>query len=188
MILAADTIYIGGYVNKETAYHYNMKQQQILNKCDVDQKITRMACQIAEENYKESTLIFLGIAPSGYTLAEKLCAEVKKILACNTHLHKITIDKKNPLRTAVSLDPSFTPEKYTVILVDDVANTGKTIFYALQPLLNFNIYKLQVAVLVDRQHKLFPVSPDFVGLSLSTTLREHIIVNLEATKEAVYLT
>jgi pyrimidine operon attenuation protein/uracil phosphoribosyltransferase len=165
-----------------------MKQQQILKKSDVDQKIIRMACQISEENYNESMLIFLGIAPSGYTLAEKLCDEVKNILKCSTSLHKITLDKKNPLRSTVSLDPSFNPEKHTVILVDDVANTGKTIFYALQPLMNYNIKKLQVAVLVDRQHKLFPVSPDFVGLSLSTTLREHIIVNLEAEKEAVYLT
>jgi pyrimidine operon attenuation protein/uracil phosphoribosyltransferase len=72
--------------------------------------------------------------------------------------------------------------------VDDVANTGKTFFYAFKPLLEFTPKKVRVAVLVDRKHKAFPVSVDYVGLSLATTMHEHINVIIEESeKEGVYL-
>jgi pyrimidine operon attenuation protein/uracil phosphoribosyltransferase len=77
----------------------------------------------------------------------------------------------------------------TILLVDDVANTGKTMYYALKPIMEFSPKKVQIAVLVDRQHKLFPVSSDFVGLSLSTTMQEHISVVFDKVngESAVYL-
>lgn len=165
-----------------------MKKSKILDQHDIRHKITRMACQIAEENYQESGIVFLGIAPAGYVLANLLCHEVKQILSCKTTVLKIELDKKKPAENPVLLDASFQPGSSVVILVDDVANTGKTMYYALKPLLNHTIKKLQIAVLVDRQHKQFPIAPDYVGLSLSTTLREHISVELENDSQAVYLT
>jgi pyrimidine operon attenuation protein / uracil phosphoribosyltransferase len=159
-------------------------KQLILNSQAIEQKIKRMATQIAEANFAENEIVLLGILDSGYYLAQLLTNELqafnKKI-----HLGSIGINKPQPLSSPIELniDKKLLDGK-CIVIVDDVANSGKTVFYALQPLLSFSPAKVQVAVLVDRQHKQFPISADFVGHSLSTTLQEMIYVEIgEGVKE-----
>jgi pyrimidine operon attenuation protein/uracil phosphoribosyltransferase len=64
-------------------------------------------------------------------------------------------------------------------LIDDVANSGKTLSFALKPFLEYQPKKIQTLVLVERSHKAFPVQPDYVGLSVATTIQEHIYVEVE---------
>jgi pyrimidine operon attenuation protein/uracil phosphoribosyltransferase len=167
-----------------------MKKVEILNNDAIVQKTRRIAYQIIEDNYDESELVLIGIKPNGLQYALQLKKEIEAIDGMKVTLLELTIDKANPLSTKIVLDlGKKTLNNKAVIIVDDVANTGKTLYYALKPVMEYLPKKVQAVVLVDRQHKLFPVSPDFVGLSLSTTMKEHIQVAFDAKgKGAAYLT
>lgn len=155
------------------------KKIAILTAEDIRQKTTRIAYQILEENFAEKKMVIIGIKDNGLLYARQLKAAIEKIEKIEIELLSLSIDKSKPLSHPVVLDNESTLNGKVVVLVDDVANTGKTMFYALQPLLQYSPKKVQAVVLVDRQHKLFPVTPDFVGLSLSTTLKEHIEVQFD---------
>lgn len=158
-----------------------MEKIQILTAEDIQQKTRRMAYQIVEENYEEAELILIGIQPNGFEYAEQLKKEIEAIDDLKVTLVGLSLNKTNPLSQQINLaNTELSLDNKAVIVVDDVANTGKTLYYALKPVMEFSPAKVQVAVLVDRQHKLFPVSPDFVGLSLSTTLQEHIHVKFDS--------
>jgi pyrimidine operon attenuation protein/uracil phosphoribosyltransferase len=167
-----------------------MKKVLILDNEAIQQKTTRMAYQVVEDNYDESELIMIGIKPNGYGYAQQLKKEIEDIDGMKVTLIELDLDKNLPLESEIKLGlGKKTLDDKVVIIVDDVANTGKTLYYALKPVMEFAPKKVQAAVLVDRQHKLFPVSPDFVGLSLSTTLQEHIVVEFDAKGEgSAYLT
>ena len=137
----------------------------------------RMAYEILENNYEENELILAGIRESGSVIArniQKLLHEIKNI---STELLMVTLDKKLPEEVALSKSISF--ENKVVILIDDVSNSGKTLLYALKPFLSSHPKKIQTLVLVERTHKAFPVKPDYVGLSVATTLQEHIYVEVD---------
>lgn len=154
-----------------------MKKTQILDTEEIKQKTRRIAYQIVEENYDEKELVIIGIKPNGYRYAAQLKKEIEQIDGMQVSLISLNLNKDKPLEDKIELEASKKGlDNKTVILVDDVANTGKTMYYALKPIMDFSPRKVQAAVLVDRQHKLFPITPDFVGLSLSTTLQEHIQV------------
>lgn len=158
-----------------------MKKTQILTPEDIQQKTRRMAYQIVEENYDARELTLIGIKPNGYGYAELLKKEIEAIDDIKVTLIELSLDKSKPVGKEISLSlGKNTLNNKTVIMVDDVANTGKTLYYALKPVMEYSPRKVQAAVLVDRQHKLFPVTADFVGLSLSTTLKEHIVVKFDA--------
>ena len=163
-------------------------KHQILNHTQVLQKIRRIAFQLYENNFQEKELVFVGIQGVGYTLASMLEQVFGEISPIKTTLGKIQIDKIQPLLHEVALDlaPELLADK-CIVLVDDVLNTGKTLAYSLKPFLKANIAKLQIAVLVDRNHRLFPVSADYVGYALSTTLREHVQVVQENQEITAYL-
>lgn len=167
-----------------------MKKIQILTSEEIHQKTRRIAYQIVEDNYDESELTLIGIKPNGFEYAEQLKKEIEAIDEIKVVLLELSLNKNKPLEEEISLQlGKKSLDNKTVIVVDDVANTGKTLYYALKPVMEFFPKKVQAAVLVDRQHKLFPVSPDFVGLSLSTTLQEHILVEFdEKGKGKAYLT
>ena len=157
-----------------------MKRVLILTSDEIRQKTTRLAYQIVEDNYNTRELTLIGVKLNGYTYAAQLKKEIELIdNSIETTLLELELDKENPLGKEIKLKLASSLNDKTVIIIDDVANTGKTLFYALQPILKFSPGKVQVAILVDRQHKLYPVSPDFVGLSLSTTLKEHIVVEFD---------
>ena len=167
-----------------------MKKVLILDNEAIQQKTTRIAYQIVEDNYDESELIIIGIRPNGYGYSQQLKREIEAIDGMKVTLIELDLNKKVPLEGEIKLDlGKKTLDNKVVIIVDDVANTGKTLYYALKPVMEYSPKKVQAVVLVDRQHKLFPVSPDFVGLSLSTTLQEHIIVEFDSKGAgAAYLT
>lgn len=161
-----------------------MKKVPILNAADIQQKTVRIAYQIVENNFDEKELILVGIKPNGLKYASQLKKQIENIDKIKVHLVGLSLNKKNPLREKIKLDEDISLDGKTVIVVDDVANTGKTMFYALKPIMEFLPRRVQAVVLVDRQHKQFPVMPDFVGLSLSTTLQEHILVEFSDMGEA----
>lgn len=164
------------------------RQTLILNAISIQQKVNRMAYQILEENYEEQELYFIGIRDNGYVFAEKLVAFLKTITKSEIHLHSLSLNKKKPNKDEMEYNFDLKElNKKTVILVDDVANTGRTLAYAMKPLFDCLPKKIEIAVLVDREHKLFPISSDYVGLSLSTTHKEHVNVILDGKADAVYL-
>lgn len=163
-----------------------METNIILNHNQVVQKIKRIAFEIYEHNFNQEEVVFAGIVGTGYRIAELLEKEFNKIADINTKVIKVTIDKEAPLQTFIELDCGLEElEKKAIVVVDDVLNTGKTLAYSLKPFLNTRVSKLQVAILVDRNHRIFPVSPDFIGYELSTTENERIHVELE--REGDYL-
>ena len=146
----------------------------ILTKEGAQRKIRRMAFQIAENNAGETALVIAGIAGNGTLLAQKLVDELKHIIQIPIELITVHLDKKQPLQVVVEPQRDWTD--VIQIVVDDVSNTGKTLLYALKPFLETQPKKIQTLVLVERSHKLFSIQPDYVGLSLTTTLQEHISV------------
>ena len=160
----------------------------ILDKKQTLQKIKRIAFEIYEQNFKAKEIILAGIYDKGYIFAGLLQKELGGICQIKTWLVKVTVDKNSPLQSEVKLDTEIKDFKNkTVILIDDVLNTGRTLAHSLKPFLNIETAKIQTAVIVDRRHKVFPISADYVGYSLSTTLKEHIEVNFEKSKFGVYL-
>lgn len=161
---------------------------KILSSLDFDQKIRRMSYQILEQNYDAKEIVVVGIKNGGFQLAKRIVDCLEEISKVKLHLFSIELNKNKPGSEPVKYDfeDAFLTKK-TVILVDDVANSGKTLAYALIPILNCAPHKVQAAVMVDRKHKRFPISVDFVGISLATTLKEHISVSFTRGREAAYL-
>ena len=165
-----------------------MKHILILDKKDIHQKIIRIAYEILENNYDEDEIHLIGIKENGYLFAEKIYKYLKGITKIKVSLNAISLDKGSPAdeNLQFDFDPKSLRDK-VVILVDDVGNTGRTLCYALKPFLSYLPKKIEVAVLVDRKHKSFPVTADYVGLSLSTTMKEHVTVQFTSKKEEAYL-
>lgn len=160
----------------------------ILNKKQVMQKVIRMAYEIYENNYKEKKLVIAGISGEGFTLAKLLVRELKKISPFELQLVRVDIDKDNPAKSEININCDLkTLNRSCLILVDDVLNTGRIFLHGLKPFLNIDAKKIQTAVLVNRRHKLFPISADFTGYELSTTLNDHIQVILDKEQFGVYL-
>ena len=161
----------------------------ILNADEVLKKINRLAFEIYEQNYQEKEIALVGIEPNGAVLAQLLKSEIEKISDINIHFSTIKVDKDNPVHEKIKIGlPSERFPNIPIIIVDDVLNSGRTMFYCFKPFLDCELKKIQVAVLVDRAHKKFPISADFVGYSLATTIQEFVEVNLTAPKNyAVYL-
>lgn len=160
----------------------------ILTKEAIEQKIKRLSYEILEDNYEEKEIVFVGIKENGLVFAEKIINYINSISKISTKLYSITLDKANPLSQEIKINADNSKlNNKTIIMVDDVANSGKTLCYALKPILECSPKVIQIAVLVDRKHKQFPVSADYIGLSLSTTMKEHITVNFAESNEAVFL-
>lgn len=165
-----------------------MKKQRvlILDKERIDRKLERMAYEVWEHNSKEEAVTLIAIEGSGKAVAHSLANRLKKISPLKVDVLSLKLNKKKPLAEEIKFDQDITGR--SVILVDDVANSGKTLLYALSPMLKFELKKIQIAVLVDRKHKSFPISPDIVGHSVATTLQEHIEVETDGNNiTAAYL-
>ena len=152
-------------------------KKYILSKEVVGKKLQRMAYEILENNIDEKEIILAGIRESGSVVAKVIQQMLAEISSIKTELITITLDKKEP--TDVSLSRSIDINGKVIILVDDVSNSGKTLLYALKPFIEFHPKKIQTLVLVERTHTSFPVRPDYVGLSIATTLQEHIFVEVK---------
>lgn len=163
-------------------------QSRILDKAQIDQKLTRIAYEIYERNFEEQELVLGGIQPNGYTLAGILAEKITAISPIRVQLLSIAVDKAYPLNMPVVLQPAQTAlEGKVVVVVDDVLNTGKTLAYTLNAFLQHNLKKLEVATLVNRHHTLYPIAAAYTGYSLATTLREHVQVVLEGEESGAFL-
>ncbi len=157
---------------------------KILDKEQIHRKIQRLTVEILERNFGEKDIILVGINRNGLEMATLLAKEFESRASVNVQLTQLRINPAKPLEGALFVDlPLESVNNKVVILIDDVANTGRTIFYALRPLLDVLPKKVEVAVLVDRKHKSFPIQPDYVGLSLATTLKENIDVQIRDTTD-----
>lgn len=155
----------------------NSNRQCILTPEIAAKKLQRMALEIAEQNHHETSLILAGIRGSGQVVARKLGKFLQPLFAGPIELLTLDMDKKHPGNAA--LQPAAELTGRVIILVDDVANSGRTLLYALKPLLASYPRKIQTAALVERTHKSFPVGVDYTGLSVSTTPDQHILVEVE---------
>lgn len=160
---------------------------EVLNHKQVGQKITRMAFEIYERNLNSSGVVFAGITGMGMTLANLLASELKKISPIPVEVVEVILDKKAVSKSEIELSENLELSKKTIILVDDVLNTGKTLVYAMKPFLDQEIQKMEIAVLVNRSHGLFPLRPDYTGYELATTLSEHIRVDFSENNYSVLL-
>lgn len=165
------------------------KKLLILDKHQIEQKIDRIAYQLLEDNYDEQEIIIAGIMPRGNFIAERLKNILDKIAPFKSVLMNIEIDKQSSsLKAKTDTDIQICHNK-AVILVDDVLNSGKTLAYGFGVFLDVPLKKLRTVVLVDRNHKSFPVTTDFAGIALSTVLKEHVevILDEQGKEDAVYL-
>ena len=163
------------------------KSIQILDQAQIKQKIDRIAYQILEDCFDEKEIIIAGIASRGYVFAQKLEKVLSKISKIKCTLVEITLDKDSNNLVASTNIPVSQCKNKTIILVDDVLNSGRTLLYGLSVFLNIPTKKIRTAVLVDRSHKLFPISTDYAGYTISTVSQEHISVVFDKNKDAVYL-
>lgn len=149
----------------------------ILDKATAFKKLERMAYEIVEENMEEEEIILAGIRVSGSVVAKTVQTLLAKISSIKTELITLDLDKKKPEEVKISKSIDF--NNRVIIVIDDVANSGRTMLYAIKPFLQFHPKKIQTLALVERTHKAFPISTDFKGLSVATTLQEHIYVEVE---------
>jgi len=164
-----------------------MSQNIILNHQEIEHKIKRIAYQIYETFVDEEEIVIAGIAKNGYVFAEKIAETLQTITPIKVLLCEVIINKENPTE---SISTSISAEKYKdkgLILVDDVLNSGTTLVYAVRHFLDVPLKKFKTAVLVDRNHKKYPVKADFKGISLSTSLFEHVHVVFEKDNNSAYL-
>ncbi len=159
----------------------------ILTHTEIEHKIKRIAYQIYESNANESELVIAGVENNGYLLARKIKTQLEKISDIKSILCKVTIDKSNPLN---QINTTLEPKDYTnksIVLIDDVLNSGSTLIYGIKHFLDVPLEQFKTAVLVNRNHKKFPVKADFKGISLSTSLFEQVHVNLSKKPYEAYL-
>ena len=159
----------------------------ILDHVQIHQKIKRIAYQIYESNSNETEVIIAGIVGNGYIFAEKLVATLTEISNLQVTICEVTINKKKPLEPITT---SLKVENYknkSLVLVDDVLNSGTTLIYGVKHFLDVPLKRFKTAVLVNRNHKKYPVKADFKGVSLSTSIKEHIQVDFSDQEAKAYL-
>ena len=161
---------------------------QFLKPIDSERKIQRLAWQIYEDHSAVQDLVMIGIAERGSKLCHRLSAELKKISDLTIHCGRLLLDKDEPLDAAIKLEMELPDlDGKCVVLVDDVLNSGKTLAYGVRYIMGQHIRSLKTCVLVDREHHSFPVKADYVGISLSTTLQEHVTVKVGEKEISAYL-
>jgi pyrimidine operon attenuation protein / uracil phosphoribosyltransferase len=152
-------------------------KKYILSAEIADKKLRRMALQVTEQNHSAKQLILIGIKTSGCVIAEKISSYLKEVFKGEVVVLELSMDKKSP--SAITLNKKMDFNGKTIVLIDDVANSGRTMLYALKPLLEQLPEKIQTLALVERTHKTFPIDVDYIGLSVSTTKDEHIYVEVK---------
>ena len=152
-----------------------MGKRPILNASEAYSKLERMVLELAENlSGNQAPIILIGVRNSGTVIAQKAAELLKKYVPNTISVSSVLLDKNLPKE--VVLAGALDLNDVNIVLIDDVINSGRTLLYALKPLLDFMPRTIQTFVLVERMHKLFPVKPDYVGLSVATTPEDHIKV------------
>lgn len=160
----------------------------ILNNLQIEQKIKRIAYQIYESNSNETEIVLAGIKDKGIKLAEKIAEVLKEISEIEIILCEVSIDKKNPIGSVTTSIAAAEYQNKALVLIDDVLHSGTTLIYAVKHFLDVPLKRFKTAVLVNRNHKKYPIKADFKGISLSTSIKEHVVVKFEENKTTAYLT
>ncbi len=148
----------------------------ILNHTQIAHKLKRMAYQVYESNVNEKEVVIAGIRSNGVIMAKMLKKEVEKISPINVRLCEVSIDKKKPTNPIETTIPLSDLKNKSLVLVDDVLHSGTTLIYGVKHFLEVPLKQFKTAVLVDRNHKKYPVKADYKGISLSTSINENISV------------
>lgn len=157
----------------------------VLDDRQINQKLDRIAYEIVENNFDAEKIFLVGIKGNGFEIAKELGKRLENIGEQIVNVSELTIDKKKPLEHDISTSiPLESFDQQTIILIDDVINSGRTMQYALIKLLERPTKRVKTVALVDRKHRSFPIRCDYVGLTLSTTLKDRIEVELEGEKKA----
>ncbi|MCY1486514.1 Bifunctional protein PyrR [compost metagenome] len=164
-----------------------MSKNIILNNQEIEHKILRIAYQIYETFVDEEEIVIAGIAKNGFIFAEKIAQKVNQIADLKVSLCEVYIDKQNPQNQITTSLEKKQYENKGLVLVDDVLNSGTTLAYGVKHFLDVPLKKFKTAVLVDRNHKKYPVKADFKGISLSTSLQEHVQIVFEDSEDYAYL-
>lgn len=155
-------------------------KKYLLDTKTVDKKLLRLALELIENNLYEKELLLVGIEENGVVLARNIQKLIQKNSELKTELITLKMDKKHPKK--ITLSKGVDLNNRVVVLIDDVTNSGKTLLYALKPFLDAHPAKIQTMVLVERTHTQFPITPDYKGISLATTLQDHIYVEVDGDK------
>ena len=154
----------------------------ILNDAQIRSKLKRISYQILETNLQSSEFIIAGIESNGYLIARELKKILNDLSNIEVILCKVKIDKKNPRKP---IETSISKDQYSnksIVLVDDVLNSGSTLIYGVKHFLETELLQFKTAVLVNRNHKKFPVKADFKGISLSTSMQSQVMVEFKGSK------
>ncbi|MEN9742370.1 MAG: hypothetical protein RLZZ65_175 [Bacteroidota bacterium] len=162
--------------------------QQILDHQQIQQKIIRLGHQLLETTFDQQEIFIGGITGNGFLLAQQLTQILQDNSQMQVHCFEIQLNKDEPWSEpiALNIDQKQLKNAY-IILVDDVINSGKTMQYALTKFLEHATKSIKTVVLIDRQHRRYPIKTDFAGLSLSTTLKNHVDVQFSSTAAKVFL-
>ena len=164
-----------------------MDKKKILTNSQIKRKIKRISLQIIESNFEEKEVVLAGIEQNGFLLAKELNKMITELSKLSIKLCSLKIDKKNPLNNiSTSLNSSEYKNK-SIVVVDDVLNSGSTLMYAVKHFLDTELRQLKTAVLVDRNHKKFPIKADFKGVSLSTSIQNHVKVEFDKNSIEAFL-
>ena len=155
-------------------------KKQILTEEVALKKLKRIALEVAERNFNEKELLLIGIKENGIVIAQIISKLMKAVFTGSITVVALSMNKKKP--TTITIEKDIDVDGKTILLIDDVANSGRTMLYALKPLLEKHPKKIQTLALVERTHKTFPVDVNYVGLSISTTLNEHITIEVGKDK------
>ena len=164
-----------------------MKEKKILDKEQIQEKIKRISYEIYEENFDDKSILICGIEKNGSIIAKRIIEELESICDIKIEFMSINLNKKKPLNTVEIKSSKNNIKNKSIILIDDVSNTGKTLIYVIKELIKFEPKKINTAVLVNRDHTLFPIKINFIGLSLSTSIKSHIEVKLDDKDVGAYL-
>jgi pyrimidine operon attenuation protein / uracil phosphoribosyltransferase len=159
----------------------------ILTNQEIEHKITRIAFQIYETFADEKEIVIAGIAPNGFVFAKKIGEALQRVSTIKVVFCEVFVNKQN---VSENITTSLKPKEYSnkgLVLVDDVLNSGTVLIYGVRHFLNVPLKKFKTAVLVDRNHKKYPVKADFKGISLSTSSLEHVEVVFEDGKSVAFL-
>ena len=162
-----------------------MKKAVILDEISIDRKIKRLSYEIFERNLNNNKLLLVGVKKNGFVLAKLIKKELSKICKIKIDVTQVLVDKHKPFNECVIYNNSIENHRDTsMIVIDDVCSSGKTMIYVVSSLISNYSNKISTLVLVDRKHHNYPIKTDYVGIEVSTTLRQFIEVELEANKVA----
>lgn len=155
----------------------------ILTHQQIEQKLERIAWQIYETHSNQTEVLLIGVLDKGAIIAKLLVQQLQQISGLKIHLNTLQLNKHAAMPGDAKLTSPSNTDITNIVLVDDVLNSGRTMLMALQPLIALNPTSITTVVLANRSHRLFPVSADIVGITLSTTLQEHIQFRVDEVGE-----